>query len=153
MDYFLPDCVAFSHIYGGNIVIFVQEPEIKDRKKTETRRIIKPDEYLDFKRGSPNKVYKGGARPRLKWVVGGNYAAVPKRGQKAFGRIQIERIWIESVQDITKAGAIAEGVGSVEAYKTLWNRINGKTKGARWEDNPTVWVIEFKYLGDVNVGI
>lgn len=36
--------------------------------------------------------------------------------------------------------------GSVEEYRTLWESINGKTKGARWADNPLVWVLVFEVV-------
>lgn len=50
------------------------------------------------------------------------------------------------VQDITEVDARAEGVDSVTTYQALWESINGKTKGARWQDNPWVWVYEFVFV-------
>ena len=61
-------------------------------------------------------------------------------------RIRIKSIRRERLQDITEEGAKAEGVESVEAYKALWQSINGKTKGARWDDNPHVFVIQFEIV-------
>lgn len=58
-------------------------------------------------------------------------------------RIRITAIRREPLQDITEEDAKAEGVESVEAYKALWDSINGKTKGARLQDNPDVWVLTF----------
>ena len=36
-----------------------------------------------------------------------------------------------------------EGGYSIEEYESLWDTINTR-HGGRWEDNPRVWVIEFK---------
>lgn len=61
-------------------------------------------------------------------------------------RIRITAIRREPLQSITEADALAEGVESVEAYRALWESINGKTKGARWADNPDVWVLTFEVV-------
>lgn len=59
-------------------------------------------------------------------------------------RVKVIGLSRERLQNITEADAIAEGVGSVEEYKALWQSINGKTKGAKWEDNPLVTVLMFE---------
>ena len=63
-------------------------------------------------------------------------------------RIRITAIHQERLQDITEADAQAEGVGSVAEYRELWESINGKTPGARWQDNPMVFVLEFELVRD-----
>jgi hypothetical protein len=60
--------------------------------------------------------------------------------------IFITNIHHEPLQSITEADARAEGVESVEAYRELWESINGKTKGARWDDNPFVYVLSFEVI-------
>jgi hypothetical protein len=78
--------------------------------------------------------------------------------------IQIERIRLEHVQDITDGDAKAEGVRPIDsyrmeyidgreplashtaAYRELWRRINTR-KGTRWEDNPLVFVLDFAVRG------
>ena len=89
---------------------------------------------------------------------------------KAAARIWLEvvSVKVESLQDITEADAVAEGVeptttmyeGSVQLYKqynrepmsyseargsfqSLWQSINGPES---WEANPVVWVIEVKQI-------
>ncbi len=62
-------------------------------------------------------------------------------------RIEIMSLHRELLHDITEPDAIAEGVASVSEYRDLWQAINGKTKGARWDDNPAVYVIRFKVVG------
>jgi hypothetical protein len=109
---------------------------------------------------------------RALYIIGRTYAVVPGRGQPAVWwrelvsggpynlarekpllqsgwqplRIRITAIRQERLQDMSEADARAEGVASVEDYKALWTRINGKTKGARWEDNPAVWVLTFEMV-------
>lgn len=136
-------------------MIFKQMEPVRLNKKTQTRRVVKHNEVSVCDEAHQIVEVAKWAKPgsdkwfACKWAVGRDYAAVPKMYQKAFGRIRIEAIRQERLHDITEADAIAEGVASVEEYKALWESINGKTKGARWDDNPEVWVITFRYLGDV----
>lgn len=79
--------------------------------------------------------------------------------------LEITRVRVERLQDIGKDGrkandVLAEGITEAEikhwrkwlhpddapahAYGILWNSIHRKTH--RWEDNPWVWVIEFKWV-------
>lgn len=124
-------------------MIFKQIAEIKNGAKTQTRRIRKPGHGSSGRAQGTELIISEAAG----YSVGKSYAIVPKRGQKAIadGRIRINCIRCERLQDISEADARAEGVPSVEAYKALWESINGKTKGARWADNPWVWVIQFAF--------
>ncbi len=76
-------------------------------------------------------------------------------------RLEIANIRVERLQEISVGDAIAEGIegngdpygfksyldggtgAAVYSYKTLWQSINGKES---WEENPWVWVIEFKRI-------
>jgi len=138
-------------------MIFKQIAEILDGRKTQTRRIRKPDEWHDgewvFDTISRVEVIKEDEyRGRLKWAVGRKYAIIPKRGAAGIGRhIEIVDIRIEPLQAITEADAIAEGVGSVEEYKALWESINGKDKANCWAANPRVWILTFKLVEDAKL--
>lgn len=91
--------------------------------------------------------------------------------------LEITDIKVERLQDITKEDAIAEGIhlcagideegcthgyhwsqvsdtdllfnSAADAYRKLWDSINGRKPGKTWKDNPWVWVVEFRRVGDV----
>jgi hypothetical protein len=65
--------------------------------------------------------------------------------------LAVTNIRIERLQDISEEDAIAEGIPNRPAeesnrdeFADLWDSINGKKKGCAWNDNPWVWVVEFK---------
>lgn len=143
-------------------MIFRQVEEIKSGRKTQTRRIVKPGDqmwscgqpisspetYWSFYGGKPyvEPEIRSDSFARL-YKVGQSYAIVPKRGQKAIpdGRIEITGIRRERLQDISEKDAQAEGVADVAAYRALWESIN-TAPGVRWEDNPLVWVYNFRFV-------
>lgn len=58
--------------------------------------------------------------------------------------VRVERIW-----DISEGDIEAEGVSTYThrtAFVDLWQSVNGKRPGCAWEDNPWVWVVEFKKI-------
>ncbi len=73
--------------------------------------------------------------------------------------LQVERVRVERLQEITEADAIAEGIRALpgggygvnepfsaentarEAFAVLWDSRNGKR--APWASNPWVWVVDF----------
>jgi hypothetical protein len=76
---------------------------------------------------------------------------------KAWARIwlQVTAVRVERLRDITAEQAIAEGMRSnlrehdaVESLRNdfaqLWNGL--AKAGARWDDNPWVWVVEFRRI-------
>lgn len=65
--------------------------------------------------------------------------------------LEVVCVRIERLQDITESDAIEEGIPAhalglpghaCNQYETLWDRINGKR--APWDQNPWVWVLEFR---------
>jgi hypothetical protein len=73
--------------------------------------------------------------------------------------LDIVAVRVERLQEISYSDVLAEGVGreldeqqtdaehvgyTIEGYRELWTKINGKTDGKRWIDNPWVWVISFR---------
>ena len=79
-------------------------------------------------------------------------------------KLRVTEVGAERVQQITGAGAKAEGIELpqpgrlvvmssaaiddlyIERFEDLWDQINGKREGASWDANPWVWVIKFEVM-------
>jgi len=72
--------------------------------------------------------------------------------------LQVERVWIERLQDITKNGVLKEGFGKDLvrkyagnshnyrlAFSRFWDSLHAR-KGYSWKKNPHVWVVKFFHL-------
>jgi hypothetical protein len=81
---------------------------------------------------------------------------MPKIACRTF--LEITKVSIEKLQNVSEEDAIAEGVIQYEAdtdwltaqygFKMLWEQINGKDS---WRENPWVWVITFKPIAKPEV--
>lgn len=62
--------------------------------------------------------------------------------------LRVNEVKAERLHEITDDGAAAEGIPlpNRDGFSLLWDEINGKREGARWDDNPWVWVIKFEVL-------
>jgi hypothetical protein len=66
--------------------------------------------------------------------------------------LEVTGVRVERLREITEADAEAEGVSSNletrtlarDEFRALWESINGKRPGCAWEQNPWVWVVEFR---------
>ncbi len=75
--------------------------------------------------------------------------------------LEVTDVRVERVQEISGAGAVAEGCGkgipdyqllheggyrkARHEFSALWDSLNAK-RGYSWESNPWVWVVEFKRM-------
>jgi hypothetical protein len=152
-------CIKFQYEAGGNEHV-ANPPDDADRGHTYW--IFKQQELAEEK----------GA---IQWINGGESSLIdetlipfkpsihlPKFGSRIWD--EVVDIELERLQDITKEGAINEGIKRfkidgktqyqiygttlytecpIESYRSLWNKINGN---GEWEKNPWVWVIKTKTL-------
>lgn len=111
-------------------------PQIIEGKKTQTRRLAKPNEEAIVSRGNIKAVLQSG---RKKWQVGGTYAIQPKRGGAAIGRLEIKCIRQELAIHISHEDALQEGFNDLDEFIETWQKIHGKNSLEN-----AVWVLEFE---------
>jgi hypothetical protein len=51
---------------------------------------------------------------------------------------------VERLQEISDDDARAEGVADRDAFRELWDSINGKRLGCAWAGNPWAWAVGFR---------
>jgi hypothetical protein len=123
--------------------------------KTQTRRIVKPE----IAHKCPYGVAGDTLWVREAWQKLGDeyiYRASVPGGLSEVGlwkpsihmvreacrlELKILDTWIEPLNSISDADALAEGVPDARAFKSLWRIIHGQKS---WDLNPDVWVIEFE---------
>jgi hypothetical protein len=107
------------------------------RQKTQTRRIVKPNESAI--RGRYNKITSVMSGDRTKWRVGGSYAVQTGRGKGQIARVRLTCIRSERLSRIRQADAQAEGFASRQEFLQTWDTIHGANSR-----EVRVWVLEFE---------
>lgn len=141
---------------------------ILEGRKTQTRRLVKPNQEFDrWNRRVFSSTLRGlplpnhmTLRQKTIYQVGNTYALQTERGGKAIARICIFDIRKTLLQDIQEWEAVAEGClpmydtttppyevakSARESFIDLWGAVH-KRAGNRWQDNPAVWVLEFELV-------
>lgn len=122
----------------------------------ETWGLFDPFPTLDTAEESMEVVYKAShhGREPARWRPS---IHMPKEYARIW--LEVTAVRVERLRDITAEQAIAEGMQSNlhehDAIESLRNDFaqlwNGLAKaGSRWDDNPWVWVVEFKRLENVH---
>jgi hypothetical protein len=130
-------------------------------QKTQTRRLAQKGDIASVDESDPNRPISKVIRtadagaPKTLYEVGKTYSVQPGVAKKTVGNIRLTAIRRERLQDLSEADALKEfPVTSSEAnvtdaqwalktFKETWNTMVSSS-GARWEDNPEVWVLEFE---------
>ena len=101
---------------------------------------------LIFKKHYINKIVGGGkiatrrvSRPMVK--PDGIYRLRTDFFEYLPDRIRVLRIYTQRLGDIPLEDALREGVASLEEFRREWTEIYKP-----WDDDQTVWVVEFEYL-------
>jgi len=112
---------------------------IKAGRKTQTRRPVKPGEWLSRPIAFDPRLEVVDRNHRSKWTLGYRYSLCPGRGTPRVGLIQLIGIRKECVIEISKEDALAEGFENREAFLAAWKELYPKST---LEEN--VWMLEFK---------
>lgn len=112
----------------------------KDRLAVSYRATWDTDRATDFPRASLGYIPGDRWRPSI---------YMPRWASRI--TLEITKVRVERVQDITNEDAYAEGCdfrlantpNHANAFAILWDNINAKRRFG-WDENPWVWVIEFR---------
>jgi galactose mutarotase-like enzyme len=58
--------------------------------------------------------------------------------------LEITNVRVDKLVTLNYNDAIKEGFESIEQFKCLWDKINSKKENCLWQDNPYVWILEFR---------
>lgn len=111
-------------------------------KKTQTRRIVKPNEVARY--DDSGRIHQVLSKGRVKWQVGKAYGVQPHRTASSIARIYLTGIRQENIAEVSATDAIAEGSANREDYLQLWRHIHGDSG-----QNVLVWVLEFALVADL----
>jgi len=136
---------------------------ILDGHKTQTRLVVEPQP--EDTTNCPYLVGIGENRKARVCPYGKPGDCLKVEG--SYVTLEILKVWIERLRDISEQGAKAEGIAReagwwknydpeahwrywespIQSFRTLWGSLYADLPGCSWADNPWVWVIEFKRLG------
>lgn len=100
-----------------------------------------PSVGMERRSGTPEKTF-----PSKQFTINGAMAWHPSLFMPRWASritLEIEGMRKEPLQDITEESARREGFTDREAFKSLWIELYGQKS---WDDNPNVWVIDFKTI-------
>jgi hypothetical protein len=109
-------------------------------RKSQTRRIRKPHEYMNTTLQCVEATSEKG--DRVVYQVGKTYAVQPGRAKKAVAYIVLRAVRDEPVEDISEADALAEGFDTREDFFATWHAIHGVNADLKRR----VWVLTFELL-------
>jgi hypothetical protein len=130
-------------------------------QKTQTRRLVHGGDFTEVDETNPNRPITKVIRtadagvPKVLYEVGKTYSVQPGIAKRTVGNIRITAIRRQQLQDLSEADALAEfpltspqidqtdSQWARQTFIETWNKLY-PTPGARWQDNPEVWVIEFE---------
>ncbi|MFQ6052680.1 MAG: ASCH domain-containing protein [Candidatus Bathyarchaeia archaeon] len=81
-----------------------------------------------------------GSRPMVK--PGGVYRLRADFFDYRPDRYRVLRVYTQRLGEMTPEDALKEGAASLDEFRREWVGIYGS-----WDDDETVWVVEFEYLG------
>jgi hypothetical protein len=102
--------------------------------------LFKPEHVQPILNGIKTQTRRVWKKPRVK--VGGIYKAKTKLFSKDyFTMLKVTGLRKERLGDISEEDAWAEGGYTVEEFRKVWERING-----RWDPEQEIWVVEFEVM-------
>lgn len=96
---------------------------------------------LGWKSQTRRPVKSGGREYKAGYVLG----VVKPNSNTVLDYIEITAVRKENLHDIPERDIYREGFNSIDAFQLAWRCFYDSTEHA-WENNPLVWVIDFKLL-------
>jgi hypothetical protein len=158
---------AAGHVPGGAPVILCTRATGAPGDRVVHCPYGEPGHRLWVRETFAPRYFEDGGRPgyRADWDgTAANVAPEPRwkpaihmSRREARLELEVTDVRVERLQDIREEDALAEGVEAapcceagrsnvlpVEAFRCIWNRINGKREGCAWSANPWVWCVSFR---------
>lgn len=127
-------------------------------EKTQTRRLVKPNEggairrhltdFVEVFTAKDSVAYNEG-RIRTKWQVGRTYAVQPGRGKSGIGYIEITDIRREDVRNISQDDALSEGFETPLYFLQTWSALNPSAGVRLVMMSNSHWLMTYKRPHDV----